>query len=292
MCPIPVVQKYIDAWNSHDAKAIVETFTTFGTYTDPVSGEITGSAIAEYATRLFTGFPDLSFEITSNSESTNVKSLAIQWIMRGTNTGIFMGMPPTGKSICVYGADFFDIEDGKISSIQGYFDSKSTPQQLGLQVIIQPKSMGPLAFGYSVTMQNEKPIKPGAFSLTTFQARSDEEAELVRSYSRKTYGEVSKMSGFISMLTAGVGHRFYTASAWENPEDSKQLFHSGAHQESMDRFFNTDFGAGGVFSVWVPARISPQMVRCIKCKTLCHNYEKANGKCTCGEELPTPPPYW
>ena len=292
MCSIQIVQKYVDAWNNHDANAIIDTFTSDGTYSDPVSGEISGAAIAEYATKLFTGFPDLNFEFTNNIESTNSQSLAVEWTMRGTNTGVFMGMPPTGKSICVNGADFFVITEGKISSILGYFDTKSTPQQLGLQIIVQPKSMGPMTFGYCVAMQNEKPIKPGAISLTTFQARSDEEAELVRSYSRKTYGEVTKMPGFISMLTAGVGHRFYTVSAWENPEDSKQLIHSSAHQESMDKFFNTDFGAGGVFSVWVPARISPLMVRCLKCKLLCHNYEKANGKCTCSEELPTPPPYW
>jgi steroid delta-isomerase-like uncharacterized protein len=287
-----VVQKYIDAWNQHDPNAIIETFTSNGTYTDPVSGEVTGHAIGEYAARLFAGFPDLSFELTSQIESATGQSISAQWTMRGINTGMFMGMPPTGKSICVYGADFFVILDDKISSVQGYFDSKSTPQQLGLQVIVQPKVLGPVTFGYSVAMQNEKPIKPGAFSLTTFQARSDEEADQLRTYSRKIYAEVGNMSGFISMLTAGVGHRFYTASAWENSEHPKQLFQSRAHQEAMDSFYNSDFGAGGTFSVWVPARISPLMVRCISCKLLCHDYEKAEGKCTCGMELPTPPPYW
>ena len=287
-----VVKKYIDAWNQHDPDAIIATFISNGTYSDPVSGEITGAAISKYAANLFSGFPDLSFELTSYIESAADQSIAAQWTMRGTNTAMFMGMPPTGKSICVYGADFFVIADDKISSVQGYFDSKSTPQQLGLQVIVQPKALGPVTFGYSVAMQNEKPIKPGAFSLTTFQARSDEEADQVRTYSRKIYSEVANMSGFISMLTASVGHRFYTAAAWEGSEDPRQLFQSHAHQESVASFNNADFGAGGTFSVWVPARISPLMVRCIGCKLLCHDYEKAEGKCKCGMELPTPPPYW
>jgi steroid delta-isomerase-like uncharacterized protein len=291
MDPLAAVQKYFEAWNRRDAGAIVATFATDGIYSDPVTGEIAGQAIGNYATELFTGFPDLSFELTSLAGPMADHTVTTQWFMRGTNTGAFRGMAPTGKSICVPGADFIVVTDGRINSVHGHFDSYAVPKQLGLQVIVQPHAMGPVTFGYSAALQGRKPGKPGAFSLTSLQARSDQEAEQVRNYSRKIYGDVAGMPGFISMLSAGVGHRFYTAAAWENAEHPRQLYQSSAHQEAMNSFYNSDFSAGGSFSVWVPAHIGPQFVRCIACKRMC-DYEKTAGKCTCGVELPTPPPYW
>lgn len=295
MDSLALVHQYIDAWNRHDTGAIIATFATDGIYSDPVVGEISGQAIGDYATSLFTAFPDLSFELASLVGSMLDHTVAAQWRMRGTNTGTFMGMAPTGKSISVPGADFIVVADDRICSVHGHFDSRAVPEQLGFQVIVQPRAIGPVTFGYSVAMQDKKPGmpgKPGAFSLTSLQARSDQEADQVRNYSRKIYGEVANMPGFISMLSASVGHRFYTAAAWESAEHTRQLYQSSAHQESMDRFYNSDFAAGGTFSVWVPAHISPLMVRCSACKLMCRDYEKAAGKCTCGMELPTPPPYW
>lgn len=290
MDAITVAQKYFAAWNTRDAGAIVATVAEGGTYSDPVSGEVSGHAIGEYAAGLFAGFPDLSFEVICHG-LVDDRTVAAQWLMRGTNTGPFMGMEPCGKPISVPGADFIVVEGDRIRSVRGYFDSRVVPDQLGLQVIVQPHARGPVAFGYSVARQSGKPTIPGAVSLTTLQVRSDQEADVVRDFSRKLFGEVAKMSGFVGMLTAGVGHRFYTATAWENAEHPKQIYQSSTHGEIVDRFYNSDFSAGGSFSVWVPARLSPLMVRCTHCKRMC-DFEKTAGQCSCGEALPDPPPYW
>ena len=45
---------------------------------------------------LWQAFPDLSFEIVSQAE-TGGGRLAAEWLMRGTNTGSFRGLPPTGR---------------------------------------------------------------------------------------------------------------------------------------------------------------------------------------------------
>lgn len=290
MDAITVAQRYFTAWNARDTAAIVAIFTDRGSYSDPVSGEVSGQAIGHYATGLFAGFPDLSFEIISHGLLAE-RTVVAQWVMHGTNTGPFMGMPPTGKSISVSGADFIIVEGDRIRSVRGYFDSRAVPDQLGLQVIVQPHTVGPVAFGYSVAMQSGKSTIPGAISLTSLQVRSDEEGNVVREYSRKLFGEVAKMTGFVGMLTAGVGHRFYTATAWEDAEHPKQIHQSITHGEIVDRFYNSDFSAGGSFSVWVPARRSPLMVRCTHCKRMC-DFEKTKGQCSCGETLPEPPPYW
>ena len=45
-----VAQRYIDAWNRHDADAIGASFAEGGTYTNPDAGQgLTGEAIADFA---------------------------------------------------------------------------------------------------------------------------------------------------------------------------------------------------------------------------------------------------
>jgi hypothetical protein len=69
--------------------------------------------------------------------------LAAEWVMRGTDTGGYAGLPPTGKEIGLAGADVVRVVDAGIESIEGYFDSAAIPRQLGLDVIVQPSSRGP-----------------------------------------------------------------------------------------------------------------------------------------------------
>jgi steroid delta-isomerase-like uncharacterized protein len=116
-----VFQNYTDAWNRHDAAGIVATFAERGTYTDPTTpGSLTGAAISAYAQSLWDAFPDLSFETTSLIQN-DQGLVSAEWLMKGTNTGPVMGLPPTGRSIALAGADFARIEGGKILSLQGYF---------------------------------------------------------------------------------------------------------------------------------------------------------------------------
>ena len=289
MNALTLAQRYFDAWNAHDTDAILATFAAGGIYADPSSGEISGRAIAAYASGLYSAFPDLAFEIVSHGLM-DAHTVGAQWLMRGTNTGSLNGLPPTGKSICLPGADFIRVEGGKIRSLQGYFDSRTVPEQLGLQVIVQPRSVGPVSFGYSTAMQGGKPRKPGAFSITSLQVRSDQEGKEVYESSRQILRDVAKMEGFVGSLTGAVGHRYYTAVAWDAPGQTKQVHQSAAHNEILDRFYNTDFAEGGAFGVWVPLH-QAHMVRCPQCRRINHVGNQA-GQCSCGAVLPEPPPYW
>ena len=82
--------------------------------------------------------------------------------MRGTNTGPFGALPPTGRVIELAGADFLTTDHGKLRSVAGYFDSGAIPRQLGLQVLVQPDAAGPFRFGSSVQVQTGKVEAPGA----------------------------------------------------------------------------------------------------------------------------------
>ncbi len=69
MTPLDIASQYLDAWNAHDADAIVRTFATDGTYCDPTTAALSGDAIGANAKRLWSAFPDLSFEIVSLAEA-------------------------------------------------------------------------------------------------------------------------------------------------------------------------------------------------------------------------------
>ncbi len=158
-----VFQHYTDAWNRHDAAGIVGTFAEDGTYTDPTTaGPLAGAAIAAYAQSLWDAFPDLSFETLSLTHDDH-GLVSTEWLLKGTNTGPVMGLPPTGRSITVAGADFARIKDGRILCLQGYFDGGAVPRALGLDIIVQPSSIGLFGFGTSVRASNGSTALPGAF---------------------------------------------------------------------------------------------------------------------------------
>jgi steroid delta-isomerase-like uncharacterized protein len=286
-----VAYQYFDAWNRHDAAGVVATFSPGGTYADPTTrGPLSGEALASYINGLIAAFPDVSFEIISAAPAGD-GLVAGQWLMKGTNTGPFAGGPPTGKSVALAGAGFITLEGDKIRSGQGYFDQRTFVEQLGLQVIVQPYSIGPFAFGTSVRATTNKRTKPGAFSLTWIEVRSDEEVNEVRERARRIIQEMLQMPGFISSANIIIGRRLIITTAWESAKAPKQLLRGGAHKEDMDRFFGPDSAAVGTTMVFVPDHINAMWVRCTSCGQVA-DYEQSQGQCRCGQPLPEHPPYW
>jgi steroid delta-isomerase-like uncharacterized protein len=291
MEPLTVAQSYFEAWNRRDPDGIVATFADGGTYTDPLAGTLSGPAIGVYAAGLFAAFPDLTFDIVS-AAPTGDGAVAAQWLMRGTNAGPFRGAPPTGRAVAVPGADFIAVDGDRVRSVVGYFDSRATPEQLGLQVIVQPRQVGPFVFGTSIQGHSGKTGRPGAFGLTVLTARSPDEVEEVRGYSRRVAQEMLSMPGFISWLGVLAGDRMFTITAWEKPEDIRPLMWGGAHKEAVDRLFSpTGVAACASTSVWQPHHLNPLWVRCTTCSRMVVA-EGDDPRCACGADLPRDAPYW
>jgi steroid delta-isomerase-like uncharacterized protein len=293
MTALDVAQQYFDAWNRRDPAAVLATMAEGGTYSDPgTGGPIGGPAFTGYMQGLFAAFPDVSFSVASAGLAAP-DLVAAQWVMRGTNHGSMMGLPPTGKSVVLHGADFIRVADGKIRSVEGYFDSRAVPEQIGLQVLVQPKAIGPFTFGNAVRTWGGASAKPGAFSITALHARSAEDVAQVSELGRQISTELLGMKGFIGSLGVTVGDRMLTISAWEHPDDPKQLLQGGTHGGAMKRFFGTadTLGGGGYTSVFVPARINAMKVRCPSCEKMA-DHATSEGTCACGAALPDPIPYW
>lgn len=284
---LDVAQQYFDAWNAHDAGAIANVFSENGEYHDP-NVNIRGRDINNYAQPLWEAFPDLSFDLISKADCGN-GTIAAQWRMKGTNTGPYLGLPPTGKKVLLSGADFIKISGDKIESVTGYFDSKPVPEQLGLQVIVQPNQLGPFSFGYSVLAQTGKLQKPGAFSLTTIWNAEEDTVE-VQNRSRDIAKELLQTDGVIGIAMFRSGNRGVTLTAWESPEAVRQIMQSSAHNEALKRFWD-NLGEAGYTSVWEPHHYNIYWVRCKECKKM-NDFEKNDGQCACGSRLPSPRPYF
>jgi steroid delta-isomerase-like uncharacterized protein len=290
MQALEIAQRYFDAWNRRDAAVIVAAFSEGGTYADPVCGALSGPAIGAYAEALWAAFPDLSFEIASAGLA-GENLVAAEWTMRGTNLGSMNGLPPTGRSVTTRGADFITVRDGKILSVQGYFDSRSVPEQLDLAVVVQPKQIGPFTFGVSTHAGNGSAAKPGAFSITMLEVRSKAEEQQVADWGRTIATEMLGMPGFIGWMGATIGPRMITVTAWEDAEAPKQMLRTGSHAGVMQHFFGPSVARGGFTSVWEPVRINSMWNRCSGCGQMV-DHEASDGRCRCGSALPAPPRYW
>jgi steroid delta-isomerase-like uncharacterized protein len=285
---LDAARHYFDAWNRHDSDAIVAAFAGGGTYSDPAAGELSGPAIGRYADSLYAAFPDLSFDLV-NVSVTGEGEVVAEWVMCGENTGPFLGAPPTGQTVALPGADFITIDDGKISSVRGYFDQKGFVEQLGLQVIVQPHAAGPFSFGRAAHASRDGQTTPGAFSVTSLTARTDTEVAKIANDSRQIALELLESPGFLSWVGVTIGRRMITITAWEDIHASRRLTRGGTHRESMSTFSGSQLAAGGVTSVWAPERINPVWVRCSICNAIT-DAGKADEACSCGAALPRPPP--
>ena len=75
-------------------------------------------------------FPDLN--VTIDDVISEKNKVVVRSTMTGTNTGSFMGMPPTGKRIEVGGIDIIEVKGSKLGDHWGYVDNAAMMMQLGL----------------------------------------------------------------------------------------------------------------------------------------------------------------
>ncbi|MGZ9235243.1 MAG: ester cyclase [Anaerolineales bacterium] len=75
------------------------------------------------------GIPDLHFSIMNMIIEGEL--MAFQWEMNGTNTGPYMGRPPSGNPIRIVGMNMERLENGKIVEHWSYPDKLAALQQIG-----------------------------------------------------------------------------------------------------------------------------------------------------------------
>jgi predicted ester cyclase len=75
----------------------------------------------------FSGYHDEIEDLLAEGDK-----VAARWRFRATNTGSFMGMPPTGKAVDVTATGIFRVVDGRVTDNWVNFDILGLMQQLGI----------------------------------------------------------------------------------------------------------------------------------------------------------------
>lgn len=127
-----VVTHYFEAWNRSDPSAVVELFAHGGTYTDPTVPEgVSGPALYGLVSGTMAAFSDLTFELLELLDA-GEGLLAAQWLMLGVHTGQLGAHGPAGGNVSLPGVDIFRVYQGKLLSVEGYYDTATLYRQLGL----------------------------------------------------------------------------------------------------------------------------------------------------------------
>jgi predicted ester cyclase len=96
------------------------------------------AGLKEFVRELDAGFPDL--EVAIDEVIATPDAASVRWrSVRQTQTGVYRGIPPTGRSISVTGTNFYRLESGQITDAWVQADSLGLAQQLG---VVPPDDVG------------------------------------------------------------------------------------------------------------------------------------------------------
>jgi predicted ester cyclase len=91
-----------------------------------------------FAAAFYAGFPDVRHNL--EHVVTESDRAAVRFILLGTHSGPFMGMPATGTSITISATVLMRFEDGRVAELWGEFDRLGLMTQLmaGVNAVEQP----------------------------------------------------------------------------------------------------------------------------------------------------------
>jgi steroid delta-isomerase-like uncharacterized protein len=131
-----VVEAAYRAWNSGDLDRILNDYDENAKYwsTARMAGLHGKAEIRVYCESQLRSFPAIQFVITHVIESGDW--VAVEYRVHATHNGPVEApsgtLPATSKTIDMAGAEFFEIQNGKIVTERNYIDSLELVRQLGL----------------------------------------------------------------------------------------------------------------------------------------------------------------
>ena len=126
-----IVRRYQEIYNENDLEALGEVLSKDLRTPKIMPGIPTGMEGAKAAHRIMlAGFPDYQTRIDDLFAEGD--KVAARITMSGTHTGLFMGIPPTGRQVSFTGIYIARIANGKIAEHWGEEDGVSLLQQLGV----------------------------------------------------------------------------------------------------------------------------------------------------------------
>lgn len=121
-----------EAWDRHDAAALAADHAEDGQVESPLAGGTAcgREAVEKLYTTYLHAFPDLHVE--EDELLIDGDRVVLVGRVSGTDTGGFMGMPPTGRTVSVPIVFFYEMRDGVIVRERRVYDFTGVLVQVGL----------------------------------------------------------------------------------------------------------------------------------------------------------------
>ena len=120
-----------EAWRRLDVKALVADYADDAVVESPVAGGPTQGAeqIKQVFQTYFAAFPNLEME--QGEVLVDGSRAAVMATFSGSDSGGFMGMPPTGRQVTIPMVFLYEFKDGKIVRDRRIYDFTGTLVQIG-----------------------------------------------------------------------------------------------------------------------------------------------------------------
>ena len=102
------------------------------TYRAEIAGfpPMDAAAHGDFGRAFYSAFPDLFHTI--DEVVVAAPCVTARFTMRGTQTGPFMEIPPTGRAVEVTAICLLTVEDGRVTKLRAIFDQLGMLRQLGV----------------------------------------------------------------------------------------------------------------------------------------------------------------
>jgi steroid delta-isomerase-like uncharacterized protein len=128
-----VVDDHIRFECAHDLGSVMDTFGHEPEWHNQAGEQVLRGyePIHGFYHDLFAGFPDFRIDVKERRVADD--AVIVEGILRGTQTGAWMGIPPTGKSVAVpFSAVFTFTPDDRVKKEIVYYDRMTLLGQLGV----------------------------------------------------------------------------------------------------------------------------------------------------------------
>lgn len=84
----------------------------------------------QFAQAFYQGFPDIHHTIEDVFSAED--RVGVRFVLNGTHTGSFMGIPPSGRTITVIANVLLRIVDSRVAELRAVFDEAGLLRQIGV----------------------------------------------------------------------------------------------------------------------------------------------------------------
>jgi steroid delta-isomerase-like uncharacterized protein len=124
------VRSLFDVVNTHDLDEFFTHVADDVKFVNPITGTTDRAGMRGFHDAFFGAFPDIHYRVDRVIAADD--SAMAECVVTGTNSGDFMGMSATNRSISVTAAFAVYTRDGKVKEWHSYFDQVALQKQLGL----------------------------------------------------------------------------------------------------------------------------------------------------------------